>query len=372
MAAVAAATIGAWIAWGWLARITVYEVSSQARLEVDRAVHAVEVPAGGRVVESRMVLGKEVTAGEILLRLDGDTEEYALREEREKLTALDPELGALRAQAGSLGQARQEEARAAQAAVEETRAHLREAEAPARYAEQEMDRVERLHAERLISERDYQQGRTEMQRTRAAVEGLRLSLARIEQEQKARDRDRAAALDQIQAQIARLEGQTRGSQAAVMRLAAVAEREVVRAPASGRLGEVATLRPGSVVQPGQRIGVVVPTGRLIAVAQFAPSSAMGRLRPGQSARLRLDGFPWAQYGTVDAQVSRVANEIRDGGMRVEFAVAAPANSGIKMEHGLPGSIEVAVERVAPLTLLLRAAGALQAGPLATVSVEGGH
>src|SRR5881394_3983852 len=78
MAALAATVICGWVAWGSLARVTVYEVSSQARLEVDRAVHAVEAPAGGRVIESRMVLGKEVAAGEILLRLDSDTEQYAL------------------------------------------------------------------------------------------------------------------------------------------------------------------------------------------------------------------------------------------------------------------------------------------------------
>src|SRR2546426_894003 len=112
-AALAAAVIGAWGAWSSLSRVTVYEVSSQARLEVDRAVHAVEAPAAGRVAESLMVLGKEVAAGEILLRLDSDTEQYALREEREKLTALNPELAALRAQAASIEQARQEEARAA-------------------------------------------------------------------------------------------------------------------------------------------------------------------------------------------------------------------------------------------------------------------
>ncbi|MGH9721233.1 MAG: HlyD family secretion protein, partial [Bryobacteraceae bacterium] len=263
-------------------------------------------------------------------------------------------------------QARRQEAQATRAAIEEARERLRAAEAPARYAENELARLERLHAERLVSNRDYQQGNSEAQRTRAAAESLKLALVRIEQEQSTRDRDRAASLDQIHAQIARLQGQLRGSEAAVKRLNADVERYVVRAPASGRLGEVAVLRTGSVVQPGQRLGVIVPAGRLIAVAQFAPSSAIGRIRPGQPARLRLDGFPWAQYGTVDAAVLRVANEIRDGAVRVELAVAAQSNPRIAIEHGLPGSIEVAVERVTPFTLLLRTAGALQTAPVASL------
>src|SRR5262245_6035454 len=123
-AAIAAAVVGAWVAWGSLARVTVYEVSSQARLEVDRVVRPVETPISGRVVEWSMTLGKEVSAGEVLLRLDTGSEEYALREEREKLAALDPEVAALRAQESSVAQAREEEARAALAAVEEARARL--------------------------------------------------------------------------------------------------------------------------------------------------------------------------------------------------------------------------------------------------------
>jgi membrane fusion protein (multidrug efflux system) len=74
---------------------------------------------------------------------------------------------------------------------------------------------------------------------------------------------------------------------------------------------------------------------------------------------------------VDAHVVRVANEIREGSVRIELAVEPPTNPAIQMEHGLPGSVEVAVEQVAPLTLLLRAAGAVQAGPIVT-SKKGGR
>jgi membrane fusion protein (multidrug efflux system) len=233
---------------------------------------------------------------------------------------------------------------------------MHEAEVPARFAEQELSRLELLRAEHLIPERDYQRGRADAEHARAAVETVKLSLVRLEQEQNTHDRDRLAALDQIHAQIARIDGQLRGSRAAAMRLNAEAERYVVRAPASGRLGEVAVLRAGSFIRAGDRLGVVVPAGNLIAVAQFSPSSAIGRIRPGQTARLRLDGFPWTQYGTVDATVLRAANEIRDGAVRVELAIDAHSNPSIAVEHGLPGSAEVAVERITPLALLLRTAG----------------
>ena len=348
----------AWGVWATMAAVTVYEVSDRARLEVDRAPHPVDSPISGTVVESRLQLGGDVAAGDVLVRLDADAKQLSVREQQEKSIALAAELTALRAQAASLDRAREEGARAARALLDETRERLREAEAPARYARQELERLERLRAQLLISDHDFEGGRAEALRTSASADSARLSLVRIEQEQVARDRDRAAAIDQICGQIARLEGERRASQAALLRLRVEAERHVVRAAASGRLGDAAALRPGAVVQAGQRLALIVPGGDIIAVAQFS-AAASGRIRRGQRARIRLDGFPWAQYGTVDATVARVANEPRDGAVRVELAVAAESNPRIVLEHGLTGSVEVAVEHVTPLTLLLRTAGALQ-------------
>jgi membrane fusion protein (multidrug efflux system) len=72
--------------------------------------------------------------------------------------------------------------------------------------------------------------------------------------------------------------------------------------------------------------------------------------------MRLDGFPWAQYGSIDAKVNRVGSEIRDGQVRVEFAVVSTATPNKLMQHGLPGSIEVKVDHAAPAIMILRAAG----------------
>jgi multidrug resistance efflux pump len=348
-----------WGVWAAKASVTVYEVSVRARLEVECAPHPVDSPISGTVVDSSMQLDRDVTAGDVLVRLNADTEQLSVREQREKANALDAELAALRAQASSAARARDEGALAARALLDETRERLHEAEAPARQAQQELERLERLRAQSLISEHDFDTGRADAARTRASADTARLSLVRIEQEQAARDRDRAAALDQIRGQIARLEGERRGSQDALLRLNVEAERHVIRAPAAGRLGDAVLLRPGAVVQAGQRLAVIVPGGDVLAVAQFSPAAASGRIRPGQRARIRLDGFPWAQYGTVDATVARVANEVRDGTVRVELTVRAGANARISLEHGLTGNVEVAVERVTPLTLLLRTAGALQ-------------
>ena len=80
------------------------------------------------------------------------------------------------------------------------------------------------------------------------------------------------------------------------------------------------------------------------------------------ARLRLQGFPWTQYGSIAATVESVGSEVRDGRVRVELAIDPHNHTTIPIQHGLPGSVEVQVEQVSPATLALRAAGRLVTSP----------
>jgi membrane fusion protein (multidrug efflux system) len=91
------------------------------------------------------------------------------------------------------------------------------------------------------------------------------------------------------------------------------------------------------------------------VADFPPV-ALGRIQPRQPARLRLDGFPWTQYGTISATVIRVVSQDDNEWLQVELAIRPNLASAIPLQRGLAGTVEVEVERVSPATLILRAAG----------------
>jgi membrane fusion protein (multidrug efflux system) len=267
---------------------------------------------------------------------------------------------ALRRQIASEREARGAEQEASGVAAEEARANARQAEAPASYNAQEQERLRQLRAEGLIAERDYQRGRTAAQQANFAAEREHIAVRRIEQEQRTRESDRESRIRALEAEIVRLEGTMATSRAALGRLENEIARRVVRAPADGKLGETAALRVGAVLHEGDRVAALVPDGRLIVVAQFPPAAALGRIAPGQLAVLRLDGFPWLQYGPVKAQVARVASEVRDGTVRVEMAVDTSGSARVPLQHGLPGSVEVQVERVTPAALILRTAGRMMA------------
>lgn len=229
-------------------------------------------------------------------------------------------------------------------ASEQAYAQYREGEALAEFAEQEAERLARLQAQGLISERDFLQGKTEAQRRRAAAQSLQLSVRRLEPEQKTRERDRETRLNRVQSEIVPLEKQLATAAASINRIKYDIERRSIRAPIAGKLG------------------AVVPHGKLRIVAEYTPPAALGRIQPGQPARLRLHGFPWTQYGSVRGTVVDVVSEICDGRVRVELKVDSDPTSAIPLQHGLPGSVEVEVERISPATLVLRTAGRWVASP----------
>ena len=354
--------LGLWAAWFFLGRVDRYEVTDTARLEVERASTALQAPADGRVAASHLTLGKEVKAGEILLELDANAERLQLQEEQARVSAIPRQIDGLHAEMQAAEQARRDEQQASSAAVDQARAQQREVEANAQFAEQDAERLRRLRADGLIPERDYVRSRADAQSRRASSDGFQAQITRLTREQRTRETDREVRLRQIQEEVTRLEAQRTASAATIDRLRYEIEQRVVRAPIDGRLGDVEILRAGSVVSQGDKLCSIVPSGEVKVIAEFPPASAIGRVRPGQPARLRLQGFPWTQYGSIAATVESVGSEVRDGRVRVELAIDPHNHTTIPIQHGLPGSVEVQVEQVSPATLALRAAGRLVTSP----------
>jgi multidrug efflux pump subunit AcrA (membrane-fusion protein) len=63
--AVATCFAAAWAGWCSLAKVTLYEVTESARLEVDGATTPVQWPVAGRVVAAYLTMGTDVKAGDV-------------------------------------------------------------------------------------------------------------------------------------------------------------------------------------------------------------------------------------------------------------------------------------------------------------------
>jgi membrane fusion protein, adhesin transport system len=359
----------AWLAWFFLARVTVYETSSRARLEVQQSAHPVAALVPSRIVANQLVLGQEVRAGEVLVELDAGSERMRLREEEARLQTIAPRIASLRKELASLGQAGGQDQQSALAAVASARARSAEAGAAVEFAADNERRLKEESGIGGVAQIEALRAHAETRKLSAARDASGSEIRRLETDAQTRGFQHQAQMENLSRAIVSLQGDASTTQATIARLTREIEKHLLRAPVSGTIGDVVQLREGAYVAEGQKLATVIPRGGLIIVADFAPASVLGRIHPGQSARMRLDGFPWAQFGSIDARVTRVGTEITNSLVRVEFAPAAASAPAIAMQHGLPGSIEVSVEETSPAVLVLRSAGQLTSGRMQQASVQ---
>lgn len=366
----AAMTVGAaWFAWFLLAEVSLYEVTDRARLETAQATSPVQAPVDGRIVSSVLEMGRVVQIGQELAQIESDPQRFEQKERDARLGASAASLASLRRQLDLVARTGGDEQQATRAAIDVARSQLKEAEAPAALADEDVARMERLRRDGLVTDADQSRARAEAVRRRAAVDSARLTIRRLELEQNTRDRDRETRLQQLRGDITRIEGEHAESRVALGRLQFEVARRTIRAEVDGVIGEARILRPGTFVKEGDTLAAIVPPGTARIVADYAPAAALGRVAPGQRARVRLDGFPWTQYGSLAAIVERVAGEVRDGTVRVEMRVDTSIATTLPLQHGLPGSVEVEVERISPARLALRLAGRMVTAPRATAATR---
>jgi membrane fusion protein (multidrug efflux system) len=345
-----------WFGWLVFASVTLHAVSRSARFQAEADSHPVDAPVAGLVVATHLELDRRVEAAEVLVELDSTEQRLALGVLRSEAREYEARLLALREELAYAERLREQEEQVTRLREREERARHAEASASARLAEADRRRQLLLFEQAAVSAAERDRADSIFAQREAAAQALGLTADRVASEGRARATDRRAGEERLRHDVAELEGELRAALARGADLEHAVALRRVAAPIAGRLGEVARLRVGQFVPQGERLARVLPDGDVRVVAEFAPADALGRVRAGASARVRLDGFPWTQFGSVQARVRSVAHEVRDGTLRVELSIDGPAPPRIPLEHGLPGSVEIDVERLSPLTLLLRIAG----------------
>lgn len=345
--------LGLWTGWALLARISLYETSSDARLEAEHAAHPIAAPVAGRVIANHLAVGQQVRAGEVLVELDADTERLQLQEEQTQPAALSAQITSLRNEIESEERALNQARQTAHKAIDEARAQSREARAAAQFARTEAERLEPLHKGGFISDLDFLRAKSKADEQEAVADSRSIAVDRLEQEHLTAERDRQARIERLKSEITRIEAQLSTGRATLKRREHEVGMRQIQAPISGRVGEVAELHIGAVVNGGAKLGTIIPEGGIRAVAYFPPEAALGRIQSGQAALIKLEGFPWSQYGSLKGIVATVASETSEGRVRVELDILPDQVSSIPLQHGLPGTVEIEVNKASPLMLIIR-------------------
>jgi multidrug resistance efflux pump len=355
LAVLAVLLLTAWTGWLLLARIPVIEVSEDARVQVDATGRELAVAISGRVLAVRVGVGERVEAGEVVVELDDRDTRLALELAQEHADSLGAVVEQRRREIAAEREVIESVERASGAAAAEARARVDQALAAARLAESELAEIAELREVSVGTDAELRSRAAAFEQRRAATRELRSASERERFELDRDIRDRLATIIRIETVIVGLEVELAAARGTVETLLAELEHHRVRAPVDGVIAELDSIERGSWLDRGEVVGTVVPAGELEIVAHFEPSAAIGRIAVGNPATLRLTGFPWTQYGSIEARVSRVASELREGRVRVDLDIVS-VPPAIVLEHALPGSLEVEVEQVSPASLLLRAAG----------------
>jgi hemolysin D len=76
----------------------------------------------------------------------------------------------------------------------------------------------------------------------------------------------------------------------------------------GTVQQLAVHTLGGVVQPAEALMVIVPDVSELVVDAKIPNREIGLLRQGQAARIKVDAFPFTDYGTLDGVLDSVSGD----------------------------------------------------------------
>ena len=292
--AAAAVIVIAAIVWGlrWWTVGRFMQSTDDAYLHADSVTISPNVTGLGEDVY--VIDNQAVKAGDPLVKVDARTYEAGLE------------------QANATVEARKADIERARAALLQQQATIRQAQAT-------------LAASRLAAEFAYKQVLRYQPLSESGAEtSERLEQLRDQRDQDhARERSDAAALDSAQRQIPSLEAsiaqakaQLQSAEATVRQSQIDLDHTIVRSSIDGRIGDN-SVRVGQFVQPGTRLMSVVPVGKLYVTANFKENQ-IGRMRIGQTVHIKVDAIPHAD---VIGQVESFAP-----GTGAQFALLPPENA----------------------------------------------
>ena len=82
----------------------------------------------------------------------------------------------------------------------------------------------------------------------------------------------------------------------------------LRSPVDGIVQGSTVTSIGQVLTVGEQVMQIVPDGAKLEIECYLPNGDVGFVRKDQSAIVKVESFPFTDYGTIDATVTRVAHD----------------------------------------------------------------
>jgi membrane fusion protein len=278
----------------------------------DRGVLRLVPPQPGTVLETHVAEGRHVKRGDVLFVLSVDRASMSGDTQAAVQQSLAARRSSLQDAARRTAQLSQEQAAALDRQIADMRSELAQMDAEAEVVkqqlalkEQDLAQYESLMAsENFVSPAHLRNKKAEVLEVRARVQGQALKravhareLAALEAKRREQPLQTQAARGEIEREMASLEGASAENEAK--------RTVVIRAPEDGVVTAVLAGN-GHSVAPGAALASLLPADARLQAQLFAPSSAVGFVRPEQQVQLRYQAFPYQKFGHHAGQVLQVS------------------------------------------------------------------
>jgi hemolysin D len=114
-------------------------------------------------------------------------------------------------------------------------------------------------------------------------------------------------------ELANAEGEASQRVQEVARATRRAEYQQLRSPVSGTVQQLSISTIGGVVQPAQALMVIVPDDAEVIVEAQILNRDIGFVREGQPVRVKLEAYPFTDYGLIQGTVEHISRDAIDTG-----------------------------------------------------------
>lgn len=263
--ALAALGGGGWFGYSWWTEGRFHVETDDAYVDAD--ISRISARATGYIVAMPVAENMRVKAGDVIAQIDDTDARLALEAANRKVEGQKATITRIDALIA-----------AQKTAIEEAEAELQSA-----------------HAEQSRAEKAFERART-LLKGPAGTQQVMDEATAVNDKAVAAVASAVAALDSAHAQVDVLKAQRAEAEATLAGLqtaVSIAERDLgftrITAPVDGVFGNKA-VDIGALVQPGTRVGAVVPLDDLHVEANFKETQ-LGRLRPGQEVVISVDALP---------------------------------------------------------------------------------
>ena len=324
---------GAFATWAWFGQID--EIArAPGKLIPKTGTRKVQPMESGKVATLKVKEGDTVRAGQVLMELDTELAQKEIERLQTLLSSAQTELRQTQeilerthmqaSVKASIAKIEIDSQRVAieqnQAMVMNQRQLLRQLQEDAQKQQERLSKFQLLTAEGAISQeqtfsveqtvRDRQRTITEstgiLQRSLSELKRLQVGLAQRQAEAQQSYLEASQQIQQLQ--LRQTELAMKINETAVLLAAAQAklQQRFVYATHSGTILTLYTRQTGEFVQPGQAIAEIAPAGEPLILSTLLPSHEAGFVKPGMVVKVKLDAFPYQEFGIVPGKVLSVS------------------------------------------------------------------